>query len=159
MSGPLSYTFLYLVIVSECEDKLQFGKETENRASLVGPEVEGTEVNTNPDGLVKVTRALIAMSPKQITKKPKNDRKFFPPKGFRKGCHLSRSLPHLSTRETSLQSCSERAVALSQRQMHDIECLAVKLMQELKFMKDIVKGKLLSTVPPTTFLEDDMDEV
>ncbi|KAL7002659.1 hypothetical protein U1Q18_003814 [Sarracenia purpurea var. burkii] len=143
----------------ECENKLQFGKETENRASPVGPEVEGTEVNTNPDGLVNVTRALIAMSPKQITKKPKNDRKIFPPKGFRKGCHLSRSLPHLSTGETSLQSCSERAVAFSQRQMHDIECLAVKLMQELKFMKDIVKGKLLSKVPPSTFLEDDMDEV
>ncbi|KAI8025114.1 hypothetical protein LOK49_LG02G00477 [Camellia lanceoleosa] len=61
-----------------------------------------------------------------------------PPNGIRKGPHLSRSPPHVSTRATSIQNCFESAIAFLERQMHGIERLAMKLMQELKSMKDIL---------------------
>ena len=97
-----------------------------------------------------------AISPNQITKKLKNDRKGSPPKCFRR---VSRSLPQVSDGATSIESCSERAIAFSQRQMQDIESLATKLMQELKFMKDIVEEKLHPEASPTALLKYEVDEV
>ncbi|KAL7207748.1 hypothetical protein ACSBR1_029657 [Camellia fascicularis] len=142
-----------------CKEKLQLGKEAENSASPVGLYTEGAKVNVNLEGLGDVSRAKGTTSPQKITKKLKNDRKGSPPNGIRKGPHLSRSPPHVSTRATSIQNCSESAIAFSERQMHGIERLAMKLMQELKSMKDIVEGNLHSEASPSTLLKYDVDQV
>ncbi|PSR99718.1 Titin like [Actinidia chinensis var. chinensis] len=140
----------------KCKGKLQFGKGNENEISPAELNTKGADVNMNPEALGEVYRTMDAISPKQITKKLRNDRKGSPPKCFRR---VSRSLPQVSAGATSIQSCSERAIAFSQRQMQDIESLATKLMQELKFMKDIVEEKLHPEESPTTLLKYNVDEV
>ncbi|KAL0325727.1 UNVERIFIED_CONTAM: hypothetical protein Sradi_5142000 [Sesamum radiatum] len=57
------------------------------------------------------------------------------------------------------QGCSESAIAFSQRQMHDMESLAVKLIDELKSMKDIVEQKLLFEAYRSISLKNNADEV
>ncbi|KAL0314714.1 UNVERIFIED_CONTAM: hypothetical protein Sangu_2315800 [Sesamum angustifolium] len=56
------------------------------------------------------------------------------------------------------QGCSESAIAFSQRQMHDMESLAVKLIDELKSMKDIVEQKLLFEAYRSISLKNNADE-
>lgn len=80
-------------------------------------------------------------------------------KGNLEGPRYSRTLPNLSTSCTSVQGCSESAVAFSQRQMHDMESVAGKLMNELKSMKDIVEQKLLFEAYRSSSLKNDADEV
>lgn len=117
------------------------------------------------EGPGQVTRTKAIIWPKKILKKPKHKKtssppkKGSPPKGCPEGPHLSRSLPHLSTGCTSIENCSESAIAFSQRQMHDIESLAMKLITELKSMKDIVEEKLLYEAYRSTSLRNDADEV
>lgn len=144
--------------IPECKDKLQFTEDTRDDPSSAGPDTV-VEVDPNPVGLGEVTRTFDAISTGQLTKKPRNDRKGSPPKGFCRNPHLSRSLPRVSTAATSIQSCSERAIAFSQRQMHDIEGLATMLTQELKFMKAIVEEKAHSEASPTASSKYDADEV
>ncbi|GFY86152.1 hypothetical protein Acr_04g0008900 [Actinidia rufa] len=139
----------------KCKGNLQFRKENENEISPVEQNTKGADVNMNPEALREVTRTMDAISPNQITKKLKNDRKGSPPKCFRR---VSRSLPQVSDGATSIESCSERAIAFSQRQMQDIESLATKLMQELKFMKDIVEEKLHPEASATALLKYEVDE-
>ncbi|KAF9609418.1 hypothetical protein IFM89_016218 [Coptis chinensis] len=80
-----------------------------------------------------------------------NDLPQFVPKGILKASHGSLLAP-LDGNENSDASRSQKAVAFSQRQMQDIESLAVKLMEKLKSMKDIVKDSLsvkeYSPTPP-----------
>lgn len=144
--------------ILECKDKLQFTEDTQDDPSSAGPDTV-VEVDANPVGLGEVTRTFDAISTKQLTKKPRNDGKGSPPKVFRRNPHPSHSFPHSSTGATSIQSCSERAIAFSQRQMHDIEGLATMLAQELKFMKAIVEEQAHSEATPTTSLKYDADEV
>lgn len=138
------------MIIPECKDKLQFTKDTQDSPCPVGPDTLA-EVDANPEGLGEVTRTSDAISPRQMTKKPRSERKGSP--------LLSRPLPHASTGAASIHSCSERAIAFSQRQMQDIESLATMLMEELKFMKDIVEEQVQSEAPPTTSLKYGVDEV
>ncbi|KAH7848960.1 hypothetical protein Vadar_010848 [Vaccinium darrowii] len=142
----------------KCKDKLQFTKDTQDSPSPVGPDTLA-EVDANPEGLGEVTRTSDAISPRQMTKKPRSERKGSPPRVFRRAPLLSRPLPHASTGAASIHSCSERAIAFSQRQMQDIESLATMLMEELKFMKDIVEEQVQSEAPPTTSLKYGVDEV
>ncbi|XP_073287680.1 uncharacterized protein [Primulina huaijiensis] len=103
--------------------------------------------------LGKFSRRKVVTNPRNIIQKSKktqcND----------KSSSISRSLPNLSTGCTSIKYCSESAVVFSQQQMHDIESLAMKLMSELKSMKDIVEQKLLFEAYRNASLKNDTDEV
>ncbi|XP_052188148.1 LOW QUALITY PROTEIN: uncharacterized protein LOC127798658 [Diospyros lotus] len=142
----------------KCQEELQFSKETEDKASPLGLDADGAEVNASPREPAQFSGIKVVITPKKITKKPKSERKDSPPKGIEKGVHLL--TPYLILAGAiSIQSCSESAITFSQRQMHDIECLANKLMEELKSMKDIVEGQLYSKAIPSTFLKYDVDKV
>lgn len=99
------------------------------------------------------------IKPPRTAKRSKHDRRNSPPIGNLEGPRLCRSLPNVSTGCTSLQGCSESAIAFSQRQMHDIESLAVKLVSELKYMKEIVEEKLLFEGYRNASIKNDADEV
>ncbi|CAK9177554.1 unnamed protein product [Ilex paraguariensis] len=145
--------------------KLLFGKDTKNKASPTGSDIHRSELSINPEGPVQVNRMNFPAIPKRMLKKLKNNRKGSPPKkgsplkGSLEGPRLSRSLPRLSTSCTSIQDCSESSIAFSQRQMYDMEALAMKLMKELNSMKDIVEEKLLYEGYRSTLLKNDADEV
>lgn len=81
-----------------------------------------------------VRRAELPPNPKH--KKLKRNKKGSPPKGSHKDSNLSGTAPRVN----STQSCSQSAIAFSQRQMQDIENLATKLMTELNVMTEIVEG-------------------
>ncbi|KAL3642105.1 hypothetical protein CASFOL_012920 [Castilleja foliolosa] len=72
---------------------------------------------------------------------------------------FTRVLSNLSTECTSIQGCSESAIAFSQRQMQDTESLAFKLLDELEIMKGIVEQKLLFEAHRNVSLKSDADEV
>ncbi|KAK6131187.1 hypothetical protein DH2020_035074 [Rehmannia glutinosa] len=57
------------------------------------------------------------------------------------------------------KDCSESAIAFSKQQMYDMESLAVKLMNELKSMKDIVEQKLIFEAYRNISLKNVADEV
>lgn len=71
----------------------------------------------------------------------------------------SRAYPNLSSSRNSIQGCSESAIEFSQRQMHDMENVTVKLMKELNSMKGIVEQKLLFQAYRSGSLKNDADEV
>lgn len=102
--------------------------------------------------LGKLSRRKAVTNPQIIQKPKKNQRN---DESFR----ISPSLPNLSTGCASIKYCSESAIVFSQRQMHDIESLAAKLMSELKSMKDIVEQKLLFEAYRNASLKNDADEV
>ncbi|KAI6688237.1 hypothetical protein NL676_025065 [Syzygium grande] len=81
-----------------------------------------------------VRRAELPPNPKR--KKLKSNKKGSPPKGNHKDSNLSGTVPRVN----SSQSCSQSAIAFSQRQMQDFDNLATKLMTELNVMTDIVEG-------------------
>ncbi|RAL47331.1 hypothetical protein DM860_013296 [Cuscuta australis] len=96
----------------------------------------------------------------QITRKLKRIcRKGFPHKANSDGPLFSRSLPQLSTGSTSIDSCSNSAVAFSQRQMHDFEFLAMKLLDELKSMQGVVEENLLFKAYRSSCCKNDVDKV
>ncbi|KAK3038133.1 hypothetical protein RJ639_029587 [Escallonia herrerae] len=143
----------------KCTGKLFFGKQPENKT------LPDDGFSTNPEAPGQFIRTEVTMTPKQILKKPNNEkkgsppRKNCPPKGCFEGPRLSRSLPRLSTGCNSIQGCSESAIAFSQRQMQDIESLATKLMTELNSMKAIVEEKMLYEGYRSTPLKNDADQV
>ncbi|XP_059637427.1 uncharacterized protein LOC132279462 [Cornus florida] len=141
----------------KCKWKLSLGKQTENKTSSVESDLDNAEVTINPEGPKQFNRKKVTVNPMQINKL-NNDKKGSPPKSTVKDSCLQRSPPHGST-YTSVKNCSESAIAFSQRQMHDIESLATKLMKELKFMKDIVEGKLLSDASPSPTVPTEYHEV
>lgn len=148
--------FSWIVFVSECKGKL-FEKQNDGKASP--RDIGGADLSLSPKEHAQVVQTKASMTPKEILKKPRNFKKGSPPKGCLEGPHLSRSFPRLSTGCTSIQGCSESAIAFSQRQMHDIESLATKLMSELKSVKEIVEEKLLYEAYRSTSLKNDADEV
>ncbi|XP_031109996.1 uncharacterized protein LOC116014119 isoform X3 [Ipomoea triloba] len=106
-----------------------------------------------------VRQPKVIIKRKDIAKRLKIIQKGSPNKGNSDTPQFSRSLPHLSTGCTSIDSCSESAIAFSQRQMHDFESLAMKLMDELKSMKEMVEEKLLFEAYRNAYLKNEADEV
>lgn len=143
--------------LQDCKENLCTSKQTEAL-----PFCEGSDKHDNaskiPKGPVAVSRTKFILSPSQVKGKTKRERTS-PPKGNLEGPRLSRSLPRVTTGCTSVQGCSESAIAFSRRQMHDIESLATKLMSELKSMKEIVEEKLLFEAYRNVSLKNDADEV
>ncbi|KVH98382.1 hypothetical protein Ccrd_023382 [Cynara cardunculus var. scolymus] len=127
--------------------------------------VEDSESNKHPQQPTRLIQNKDVISPKHMLKKLKNFKKgsppkrSLPPKGCLDGPRLCRSLPRLSSGCTSIQGCSESAIAFSQRQMHDIESLASKLMSELNSMKVIVEEKMLYEAYRSSSLKNEADEV
>uniref|UniRef100_A0A0A0LP96 Uncharacterized protein n=2 Tax=Cucumis sativus TaxID=3659 RepID=A0A0A0LP96_CUCSA len=61
--------------------------------------------------------------------------------------------------QATVQNCSESAIAFTQRQMQDIECLALKLTTQLKSMKAIVEDRLHVEGNKSTSFKFNADEV
>ncbi|CAN4093838.1 unnamed protein product [Withania somnifera] len=149
-----------------CKEKLAFAEYENSKISPLANGSTTKESEVSP----QFNKAKVFIRPDQITRRlriekrsspPKGnlEKRSFPPKGNLEGPRLSRSLPQLSTGCTSIRRCSESAIAFSQRQMHDIESLALKLMNEVKSMKDMVEEKLLFEAYRTSSLKNDADEV
>ncbi|KAI3684848.1 hypothetical protein L6452_34075 [Arctium lappa] len=149
----------------KCKEKLYFGEQTENKFSSTNSDVEESASHVQLQQPTRLIQNKDVTSPKHMLKKPKSfkrgspPKRCLPPKGCLDGPRLCRSLPRLSSGCTSIQGCSESAIAFSQRQMHDIESLASKLMTELNSMKVIVEEKMLYEAYRSTSLKNEADEV
>ncbi|XP_043714308.1 uncharacterized protein LOC122662674 [Telopea speciosissima] len=133
--------------LSKCREKLCFGKQSKIRASLTASDLKEVEVN---------------VIPQRIILKLKNEKSrpnLLLPKGILKSPNVSCAMPHAAAESTSANPFAESAMAFSQRQMRDIECLATKLVKELKCMKDIVEENLHSEVYPSKSLKYTVDEM
>ncbi|KAI3460314.1 hypothetical protein Pfo_016977 [Paulownia fortunei] len=139
-------------IGSECKGQL-FENQTGKKASSVRSDIQHSKIAVNHGGHGQVSQRKVIISSRHIIKKSQNA------KVNLEGPHFSRTLPKLSTGCKSIQGCSESAIAFSQRQMQDMESLAVKLMNELKSMKGIVEQKLLFEAYRNVSLKSDADEV
>ncbi|XP_049392012.1 uncharacterized protein LOC125856494 isoform X3 [Solanum stenotomum] len=150
----------------KCKEKLTFAGHEDSERSCLADASTSKDSERSP----RPNQAKVFIGPKQISRRLKIGKRSSPPKGNLvkrssplkgnlEGPRLSRSLPQLSTGCTSIKRCSESAIAFSQRQMHDIESLASKLMNELKSMKDMVEDKLLFEAYRTSSLKNDADEV
>lgn len=150
----------------KCKEKLSFAEHEDSKRSPLAD----ASTTKESEGSPQLNKAKVFIRPNQITRRlkiekrsspPKGnlEKRSCPPKGNLEGPRLSRSLPQLSTGCTSIKRCSESAIAFSQRQMHDIESLALKLMNEMKSMKDMVEEKLLFEAYRTSSLKNDADEV
>ncbi|XP_031109981.1 uncharacterized protein LOC116014119 isoform X1 [Ipomoea triloba] len=126
---------------------------------LVGTGVVSCGKDENSELSPPVRQPKVIIKRKDIAKRLKIIQKGSPNKGNSDTPQFSRSLPHLSTGCTSIDSCSESAIAFSQRQMHDFESLAMKLMDELKSMKEMVEEKLLFEAYRNAYLKNEADEV
>ncbi|XP_031109988.1 uncharacterized protein LOC116014119 isoform X2 [Ipomoea triloba] len=134
--------------------------EAENyKKLLVGTGVVSCGKDENSELSPPVRQPKVIIKRKDIAKRLKIIQKGSPNKGNSDTPQFSRSLPHLSTGCTSIDSCSESAIAFSQRQMHDFESLAMKLMDELKSMKEMVEEKLLFEAYRNAYLKNEADEV
>ncbi|KAL8252046.1 hypothetical protein R6Q59_035739 [Mikania micrantha] len=149
----------------KCKEKLYFGEQAENTFLSTESSVEDNESNVHPQQATQSIHKKAVTSSKHVLKRPKSYNKGSPtkigiaPKGCLDGPRLCRSLPRLSTGCTSIEGCSESAIAFSQRQMHDIESLASKLMSELNSMKVIVEEKMLYEAYRSISLKSEADEV
>ncbi|XP_042506687.1 uncharacterized protein LOC122083076 [Macadamia integrifolia] len=132
--------------LSKCRERLRFGEQSKNRVSSARPDPEGVEV--------KVNLQRIILKPKNEKSKPN----FLVPKGILKSPNVSCAIPRAATENTYMHRHAESAIAFSQRQMRDIECLAMKLVKELKSIKDIVEDKLHSEVYTATSSKYTVDE-
>ncbi|KAJ4966858.1 hypothetical protein NE237_018707 [Protea cynaroides] len=126
--------------------RLCFEEQSKIRASSARSELEGVKV--------KVNLRRIILKPKNGKSKPN----LLVPKGILKSPNVSCAIPSAAT-ENSVHPHAESAIAFSQHQMHDIECLAMKLVKELKFIKDIVEDKMHSEVCPSTSSKYTVDEM
>lgn len=127
-----------LAVVLECKEKLFENQNEKNDSSPRSKVVSRRKVPTGPRHIAR--KSAIA-------------------KGSLEGPRFSRTLPNVSSASSSVQGCTEGAIAFSQRQMQDMETLAEKLMKELKSMKDIVEQKLLFEAYRNASLKNDADEV
>ncbi|PQQ13616.1 uncharacterized protein Pyn_34298 [Prunus yedoensis var. nudiflora] len=124
-----------------CKGNLCFGKQAENTIGGAG----------GPD---QIRRAIKT----QNNRNPKYEKIHSHPKGIPKGSNVSAAAPRFSTGCTSIRACSESAIAFSQRQMHDIECLTTKLSNELKTVKEIAEERLQREAYPATSLRYNANE-
>ncbi|KAB2628080.1 hypothetical protein D8674_032875 [Pyrus ussuriensis x Pyrus communis] len=128
-----------------CKGNLCFGEQTE---STIGG-VQG------PD---QIRRAKFSIKA-QNNRNPKNENINSHPNGIPKPSNVSAAPPRFTTGCTSIRTCSESAIAFSQRQMQDIESLATKLMNELQTMKEIAEERRLPEVYHATPLKYNANEV
>nr|XP_043637443.1 uncharacterized protein LOC122608406 [Erigeron canadensis] len=147
----------------KCNEKLNFGDQAENKFSTTISDVDN-ELNLHPQQGRQRIQNKVVISSKDLLKRLRSNKKGSPPKSLPpKNCldgpRQCRSLPRFSTGCTSIEGCSESAIAFSQRQMRDIETLASKLMSELNSMKNIVQDKLLYEAYRSTSLKNEADEV
>lgn len=178
-------TFLTVISFSgpfilECEGKLFLGNQTEVSIFSAASDIVGKESYMTDESTGKVTLTKEIFSPKKFLKKPKHNnrgssprkrcsspkghiegltKKGSSPKGRIGGSRLTRSLPGLCSGRTSVEACRESVVAFSQRQMQDIESIAVNLMSELKSMKDFIEQKVFDEAFRCTSRKKDADEV
>ncbi|QHO24544.1 hypothetical protein S245_040677 [Arachis hypogaea] len=125
---------------SSCKGKLQYGEQT-NKSDAD----EGLNDNMRPG---------FTDSPDKIIITPKTSKRGSQPKGIFK----SPSRPANRIGFNSVQSCSKSAIAFSQQQMHNVECLTMKLTKELKSMKEIVDDMLRSEFCLNTSLRYKVNE-
>lgn len=137
---------------SECKGKL-IENQIRKKPSSLRSEVQYDKKTVNHRLPGQVSQQKVIISPRRIIKRSQIA------KANLEGPRFTRTLPKLSTGCTSVEGCSESAVAFSQRQMHDMESIALKLMNELKTMKDIVEQKLLFEAYRNVSLKSDADEV
>ncbi|QHO53901.1 uncharacterized protein DS421_2g52040 [Arachis hypogaea] len=125
---------------SSCKGKLQYGEQT-NKSDA-------------DEGLNGNMRSGFTDSPDKIIITPKTSKRGSQPKG------IFKSPPRPANRIgfNSVQSCSKSAIAFSQQQMHDVECLTMKLTKELKSMKEIVDDMLRSEFCLNTSLRYKVNE-
>lgn len=140
---PKFVLFTFGYNVSECRGKLRF--------------TEQSDKNGVAEGLNDIKRTGFTDSPKKISVIPKTFKRGSHPKGISKIPHSSR--PATSLGCSSVQSCSNSAIAFSKQQMHGIECIAMKLTKELKSMKDIMDDMLRSEFCLNTSLRYKVNEV
>ncbi|XP_019175065.1 PREDICTED: uncharacterized protein LOC109170410 [Ipomoea nil] len=127
---------------------------------LVGTGVVSCGKDENSELSPPVRQPKVIIKRKDIAKRLKIiSQKGSPNKSNSDNPQFSRSLPQFSTGCTSIDSCSESAIAFSQRQMHDFESLTMKLMDELKSMKEMVEEKLLFEAYRNAYLKNEADEV
>ncbi|KAI3733275.1 hypothetical protein L1987_64495 [Smallanthus sonchifolius] len=149
----------------KCKEKLYFGEQSENKISSTKSDDEDNKLSAHPQQATQFIQNKALISSKHVLKRPRNYKKVSPTKkgiavkGCLDGSRLCRSLPRLSTGCTSIEGCSESAIAFSQRQMHDIESLASKLMSELNSMRVIVEEKMLYEAYRSTSLKNEAVEV
>lgn len=167
----ISFSGLFIL---ECKGKQFLGNQTEVSILSAASDIAGAESYMTDESTGKVT--LTKFSPKKIHKKQKGSsphkrcsspkghieglqKKGSSPKGRLKGSRRTRSIPGLCSGRTSVETCRESVVAFSQRQMQDIESIAVKLMTELKSMKDFIEKKVFDEADRCTSMKIDADEV
>ncbi|KAJ7949706.1 Titin like [Quillaja saponaria] len=81
-----------------------------------------------------------------------------PDKIMRTGFTVNSKQTIRKSKRVAAKSCSESAIAFSQRQMHDIEYIAMKLTNELKSMKDLVVDMMQSESCPASSLKHKMGQ-
>nr|XP_011459562.1 PREDICTED: uncharacterized protein LOC105349997 [Fragaria vesca subsp. vesca] len=132
---------------SACKGKLCFGKQAVN--TNLGAEGQPNQIR----------RPKFAITPQTI-RNPKNEKISSHHRGIPKASNGSSTPPpRFTTGCTSIRTCSDSAIAFSQRQMHDIECITTKLTNELQILKEITEERLVSGPYPTTSLKYNADEV
>ncbi|KAL1368465.1 hypothetical protein AAHE18_02G123100 [Arachis hypogaea] len=124
---------------SSCKGKLQYSEQT-NKSDAD----EGLNDNMRPG---------FTDSPDKIIITPKTSKRGSQPKGIFKSPRPANRIGF-----NSVQSCSKSAIAFSQQQMHDVECLTMKLTKELKSMKEIVDDMLRSEFCLNTSLRYKVNE-
>ncbi|XP_054823755.1 uncharacterized protein LOC129321853 isoform X2 [Prosopis cineraria] len=129
-----------------CKGKLFFGEQTDD------------EKKDTIEELNEIVGARFTKHCNKIRKIPKPLKRVSHPQGVQKSSLPSRSAYRVSTGPSSLQSCAKNAISFSKRQMHDAECLAMKLTNELKSMKDIMTAMLRSELCLTTPLRYKVNE-
>lgn len=135
------------VIISACKGKLCFGKQAVN--TNLGAEWQPNQIR----------RPKFAITPQTI-RNPKNEKISSHHRAIPKSSNGSSTPPpRFTTGCTSIRTCSDSAIAFSQRQMHDIECITTKLTNELQILKEIAEERLVSGPYPTTSLKYNADEV
>nr|GMC54979.1 uncharacterized protein LOC109149563 [Ipomoea batatas] len=134
-------------------------KHTESKHPAEHPQMASSSIDKNSKLSTQVCQAKVTIDPNETAKRLKKRRKGSPPHGNLECHNLSQSLPKFSTGCTSVQHFSASAIAFSERQMHDIESLAVKLMKELNSMKDIVEGQLQFQACSSASLKNEVDKV
>ncbi|XP_028758147.1 uncharacterized protein LOC114717220 [Neltuma alba] len=129
-----------------CKGKLFFGEQTDD------------EKKDTTEELDEIVGARFTKHCNKIRKIPKPLKRVTRPQAVQKSSLPSRSANSLSTGLTSMQSCAKNAISFSKRQMQDVECLAMKLANELKSMKDIMGAMLRSELCLTTPLRYKVNE-
>ncbi|KAL6012357.1 hypothetical protein ACLOJK_002844 [Asimina triloba] len=132
------------VQLSKRGKKLSFEKWTKNTTSMAREAAEEAEFRPVSYGPLK---------------KLKYTENGSPPKGILKSSDVSCMISCTCKDCPLIHGRAEKAIAFSQRQMHDIESLAMKLLKGLKSMKSIVEDALDSRECPSTTSKYTADEM